>query len=91
MTPKADTKRRLEILLMDVGKDARQIAREAGVDPKTIWELRRRKYTRGPRKSIIAKVAPVLRVSEDHLWALVCDVPYRKPQTPVPAPAAASA
>lgn len=90
MTPKSEQKKmRLELALLKLDIDHKEIAKRAGVDPKTIWELRRRKYTRGPRKSIIAKVAPVLGMSEDKLWALVCDVPYKEPKAQKPEPVAA--
>ncbi len=92
MTPKVERKKmRLELLLLKLNIDHREIAKRAGVDPKTIWELRRRKYTRGPRMNVIAKVAPVLGISADKLWALVADVPYKEPKPAPPAPAAPAA
>lgn len=57
----------LEIMLKKCGKTLKEISDESGVDLKSLYYLRSRKYSRGPRKHTLEALAPVLGVDVEKL------------------------
>ena len=57
----------LEIILKKSGKTLVEISKESGVDLKSIYYLRSRKYSRGPKKKTLEALAPVLGVEVEKL------------------------
>lgn len=68
----------LEVLLARDGRSAQEISRAAKIDPKSLWALRRRSYRYGPSDRVVDAVARALGVTPARLWAMVCDIPYKR-------------
>ena len=62
-----DPKVALEAILTKSGKTLVEISAESGIDLKSVYYLRSRNYSRGPRKRTLEALAPVLGVDVETL------------------------
>lgn len=62
-----DPKLALEMMFTKSGKTLLEISTESGVDLKSLYYLRSRKYKRGPKIKTLEALAPVLGVEVERL------------------------
>ena len=70
--PKVD----LEMLIFKSGLGYRELAKRARINQKTLYEFRTRRYRTGPQPDVVARLAKVLRVTEDELRKVIMARPF---------------
>lgn len=64
----------LEMMFKKSGKTLVEISEESGVDLKSLYYLRSRKYKRGPKMKTLEALAPVLGVEVERLREAIAGI-----------------
>jgi hypothetical protein len=54
----------------------RELAKRARINQKTLYEFRTRRYRTGPQPDVVARLAKVLRVTEEELRKAIMARPF---------------